>query len=257
MNVGKTILCVMVAIGLVACETIKEGDDKVDDTAAAEAYTQLGVEYLREGNYEMSLTKLEKALSLDPDLPAAHDAIAVLYEKVGENELAERHYKKSLSLKPDNARGHNNYGQFLCFQGKYEQAEKQFLLAANDPFYAQSAMALTNAGLCATRIPDNEMAEKYFRMTLQRDPDYAPALLQMGILSFSDGNYLSARAYMQRFQQVAKHNPESLWLAIRTEFALNDHDAWGNYAVALRNNFPKSEQAKLLQEWENERRSNQ
>ena len=257
MNVGKTVLCVMVAIGLVACETIKEGDDKVDDTAAAEAYTQLGVEYLREGNYEMSLTKLEKALSLDPDLPATHDAIAVLYEKVGENELAEKHYKKSLSLKPDNARGHNNYGQFLCFQGKYEQAEKQFLLAANDPFYAQSAMALTNAGLCATRIPDNEMAEKYFRMTLQRDPDYAPALLQMGILSFSDGNYLSARAYMQRFQQVAKHNPESLWLAIRTEFALNDHDAWGNYAVALRNNFPKSEQAKLLQEWENERRSNQ
>ena len=257
MNVGKTVLCVLVAIGLVACETIREEDDRVDDTAAAEAYTQLGVEYLREGNYEMSLTKLEKALSLDPDLPAAHDAIAVLYEKVGENELAERHYKKSLSLKPDNARGHNNYGQFLCFQGKYEQAEKQFMLAANDPFYAQSAMALTNAGLCATRIPDNEMAEKYFRMTLQRDPDYAPALLQMGILSFSDGNYLSARAYMQRFQQVAKHNPESLWLAIRTEFALNDHDAWGNYAVALRNNFPKSEQAKLLQEWENERRSNQ
>jgi type IV pilus assembly protein PilF len=247
----------MVAIGLVACETIREGDDRIDNTEAAEAYTQLGVEYLREGNYEMSLTKLEKALSLDPDLPAAHDAIAVLYEKVGENELAEKHYKKSLSLKPDNARGHNNYGQFLCFQHKYEQAEKQFLLAANDPFYSQVPMSFTNAGLCATRIPDVEMAEKYFRMTLQRDPDYAIALLQMGILSFSDGNYLSSRAYMQRFQQVAKHNPESLWLAIRTEFALNDHDAWGNYAVALRNNFPKSEQAKLLQEWENERRSNQ
>jgi len=257
MNVGKTVLCVMVVIGLVACETIKVDAPKVDDTAAAEAYTQLGVEYLREGNYEMSLMKLEKALSLDPDLPAAHDAIAVLYEKVGENKLAEKHYKKALRLKPDNARGHNNYGQFLCFQERYEDAEKQFLLAANDPFYAQAAMALTNAGLCATRIPDNEMAEKYFRMTLQRDPDYPPALLQMGILSFSDGNYLSARAYLQRFQHATKHNPESLWLAIRTEFALGDHDAWGNYAVTLRNNFPRSEQAKLLQEWENERRSNQ
>jgi type IV pilus assembly protein PilF len=257
MNPGKTVLCVIIAIGLAACETIKEGDERIDDSAAAVAYTQLGVEYLREGNYELSLTKLERALSLDPDLPAAHDAIAVLYEKVGENKLAEKHYKKSLKLKPDNARGHNNYGQFLCFQKRYKQAEEQFLLAANDPFYAQSAMALTNAGLCATRIPDSEMAEKYFRMTLQRDPDYAPALLQMGILSFSQGNYLSARAYLQRFEKVTEHNPESLWLAIRTEFALNDHVAWGNYAVSLRNNFPRSEQVMLLQEWENERRSNQ
>ena len=257
MNVGKTILCVMVVVGLVACETISESDNKIDDTAAAEAYTQLGVEYLREGNYELSLTKLEKALSLDPDLPAAHDAIAVLYEKVGENKLAEKHYRKALKLQPDNARGHNNYGQFLCFQKRYEQAEEQFLLAANDPFYSQATMAMTNAGLCATRIPDNEIAEKYFRLALQRDPDYAPALLQMGIISFSQGNYLSSRAYLQRFQQVAKHNPESLWLAIRTEFALSDHDAWGNYAVILRNDFPRSKQTMLLQEWENERRSNQ
>jgi type IV pilus assembly protein PilF len=98
-------------------------------------------------------------------------------------------------------------------------------------------------------------AEEYFRLALNKDPGFAPALLQMGLISYSEGKYMSARGYMQRLQEVANHSPESLWLAIRTEFALNDHQAWGNYAILLRSNFPESDETRSLQEWENERRN--
>ena len=113
----------------------------------------------------------------------------------------------------------------------------------------------TNAGVCLMMVPDNKRAEEYFRLALKKQSEYAPALLQMGMISFTTGNYLSTRAYLQRYQSVADPTAESLWLAVRTEFALKDHQAWGNYALTLKNQFPDSEQYLLLQEWENERRS--
>jgi type IV pilus assembly protein PilF len=258
MNYRITIAGLLPALLLAGCAMVSDRDralnTKENLAAAAEANTQLGIEYLRQGNYEQSLQKLEKALSLDPDMPAAHDAIAVLYERVGEPEKAEQHYKKSLRLNSDNARGHNNYGQFLCSQGRYAEADKQFRAAADNPFYEAVPVALTNAGMCASLIPDTDKAEQYFRKALDLDPEFAPALLQMSSLKYSQDNYLSARAYMQRYQEAASHSPESLWLAIRTEYALHDRAAWNKYAFMLRNMFPDSEQAALLQEWENERR---
>jgi type IV pilus assembly protein PilF len=251
---GKLLVCVVIAVMLAGCASSAERKrEKEKALEGATAYTQLGVEYLRDGRYELSLTKLQQALELDPDYAKAHGAIAILYEKVGDSELAEKHYKKALHLEPDDSGAQNNFGQFLCFQGRYKEANEEFMKAASNPFYASSTVPLTNAGLCAKRIPDAKQAEEYFRQALERDPKFAPALLQMAIAKFEEGQYLSARAYLERFQQVTEHNPDSLWLAVRTEFALNDRVASGRYAVMLKETFPKSEQAVLLLEWENDR----
>jgi len=247
-------LFVIIVLLLSACASVEEQENpRINKQIAAQANTQLGIMHMREGNYEVARLKLEKALELQPDRPDTHEAIAILFAQVGETGLAEKHYKISLRLNPEYARGHNNYGQFLCAQGHYQKAEKQFLLAANNPFYDFPSLALTNAGLCAKRIPDMVKAEEYFRLALVKDPAFAPALLQMAFISYSRGNYMSVRGYMQRLEEVTKHSPERLWLAIRTEYALDDHQAWGNYAVLLKNNFPESDEAKSLREWENER----
>lgn len=254
MKPGKILVCVVAAFMLAACTSSAERKYEQDKaTRGAESYTELGIEYFRQGKYELSLTKLEKALELDPDLPQAHGAIAVLYEKVGDAGLAEKHYKKALRLSPDDSRAQNNYGQFLCFQGRYQDAQKEFTRAADNPFYTSPAVPLTNAGLCATRIPDLQLAEQYFRKALQVNSKFAPALLQMAIVKFEAGQFLSARAYLERFQQAASHSPESLWLAVQTEHALKDPAASGRYALLLKKNFPKSEQAIMLLEWESER----
>jgi len=246
----------VLTVTLVACTSSADRKrEKQNATSAAVSYTELGVEYLRQGDFQMSRTKLDKALELDPDLPQAHSTIALLYEEVGETKLAEKHYKKSLRLDPENSSSHNNYGQFLCSQGRYEKAGAEFMKAAKNPFYASPEIPLTNAGLCAKRIPDAEQAGEYFRQALEKDPKFAPALLQMAINKFATGNFLSARAYLERFQQVADHSPQSLWLAVRTEFALRDTDTSRRYAILLRKKFPKSEETAMLLEWENEQRS--
>ncbi len=253
MKAEKLFVCVVIAVMLAGCASSGERKrEKEKAVAGATAYTQLGIEYLRDDRYELSLSKLQQALELDPDYAKAHGAIAILYEKVGDKELAEKHYKKALRLKPDDSGTQNNYGQFLCFQGRYKEANEEFMKAASNPFYASAMVPLTNAGLCAKRIPDAKQAEEYFRQALERDPKFAPALLQMAIAKFEEEQFLSARAYLERFQQVTEHNPDSLWLAVRTEFALKDRVASGRYAVMLKETFPKSEQAALLLEWEHD-----
>ncbi|MGB5260967.1 MAG: type IV pilus biogenesis/stability protein PilW [Gammaproteobacteria bacterium] len=239
---------------LSACAT--SPDSAVQDAllAAAQTNTRLGIEYLRTGQLDKSRDRLERAISQAPDYPGAHEAIAVLYEQVGDLAQAEKHYRKALSLEPENGSALNNYGQFLCKSQRISEAEEKFSRAVNNPYYRTPWVPQTNAGICMMGVPDNQRAEEYLRQALKNRPDYAPALLTMGMISYDEGNYLSTRAYLQRYQENSESTPESLWLAIRTEYALKDHQAWGNYALKLRNEFPDSEQFRLLQEWENERR---
>ena len=171
MNIAKRLAFVLSVLLLAACaSTPEQKTEQKNASAAADANTQMGVELLRKGDYEQSRAKLEKALQLEPDYAPAHDAIAVLYEKVGETKLAEKHYKRSLKLKPDSSRAHNNYGQFLCFQDRYKEATEQFLKAAENSFYATPEVPLTNAGMCAARIPDIEVASEYYRLALLETP---------------------------------------------------------------------------------------
>lgn len=217
----------------------------------------LGIAYMQDDKLDTAMTKLKKAIEQDPRSARAQDAIAVLYGRIDENELADKHFRRSLRLEPDNARTHNNYGQFLCRTGEYEQAEKEFTTAAKDPLYPGRVMALTNAGLCANDIPDAEKAEQYFRRALEEDPSYTPALILMARTTLEQENYMNARGFLQRYEQIAPYSAESLWLGVRIEDGLGNSDASARYALMLKNNFPESEQLKALQEWENEQRSGQ
>jgi len=259
MILRNLVICLLPLMLLAGCATGQVSAEKAKEkeklAAAASANTQLGVEYLRKGEYETSLKKLKKALAIDPNYAEAHDVIAVLYEKVGELDLAEEHYKRSLKLNPDNAASRNNYGRFLCNRQRYQEAEEEFQSAAKNAFYPTPEIPLVNSGLCMEAASNAEKAEMYYRQALQKDPLFGPALLQMARLSFEQQNYLGARGYLQRYEETNRHTPESLWLAVRTEYALEDHKAWGNYALQLQNNFPDSRQAAALMEWENERRS--
>ena len=67
-------------------------------------------------------------------------------------------------------------------------------------------------------------------------------------ISFKLPNHLSARGYLQRYQQVARHTAKSLWLGIQIEQELGDKDAVSSYVLQLKNNFPDSQEAMQLHE---------
>lgn len=220
----------------------------------AEINTQLGIEYLRKGMNEAALEKLQKAIRQNSRYAPAHDAIALLYEQLGERAKAEKHYRRSLALDGDDTDTLNHYGQFLCKQGELAKADGYFRKALKDPLYRYPWLVATNAGICARRVPDSAKAEAYFRQALKANPTFQPALREMIRLSFEQKKYLATRAYVQRYEAEAKMTPELLWIAVRAEHELGDRDAAASYALVLRNEYPESEQALALRQWEHEQR---
>lgn len=215
----------------------------------ARTNVQLGVGYMKRGKYEFALNKLRKAIDIDESLPDAHYAIALLYERLSKPAHAERHYRRAIELNPQYSDARNAYGVFLCRDEQYENADRQFTEALKNPLYKTPLQAMLNAGVCLMKsnLPNRfSRAEDYFRKVLQRGPRVAEALINMSKLSVQQGNYLVGRAYLQRYLEVGKHTPESLWLGIQIERNLGDYKALNSYTTQLQNDFPDSEEASKL-----------
>lgn len=213
----------------------------------AEINAKLGLSYMQQGNYEVALDKLKRALEQDANLPMAHHYIAALYNSVRDFELADQHYRRAVRLSPNDPALQNNYGVFLCERERYREAEERFVRAAQIPGYRQPDEAWVNAAFCVQRIPDNDKAMQYFRRALEINPLLPVALYQMGDLYFGAGESLKARAFLQRYEAIAPHNAQSLWLGVRIERSLDNRPAADDYARQLREQFPRADETARLQ----------
>ncbi|MGE0081381.1 MAG: type IV pilus biogenesis/stability protein PilW [Thiohalomonadaceae bacterium] len=234
----KSLIVLAAALLLSACSGMPTRDPR-----SAQVNAELGLRYMLQGQNEIALEKLNRALEQDPKSPVAHHYLAELYRRLGESEDADRHFRRAIDLDDTNSSIYNNYGVFLCNEKRYEEAEKQFLKVLANPVYAGRAQTLENLGVCMRAAGDSAKATEYFRKALQADPKSAIALLGMAELSHAAGNALSARAYLQRYNEVGPHTPESLWLGVRVERALGNKGAAGSYGLLLKNRFPDSQEA--------------
>ncbi len=241
---GRTVFFVL-ALLLVGCASQQPEDPYRESKSqkAAESNTALGLEYMNRGQYEVALGKLKKAVREEPEYAPAHTVMAVLYERIGEAQLAGKHYKKAYDADPGDGDVNNNYGVYLCKNGKEKQALEHFRKALDDPFYVSPSIALTNAGSCALASGDLVAADDYLRRALQVEPDLPDALMNMAELQFQQEKYLSARAFIQRYEATAKHSAETLLLAYKIELASGSRGSANKYKRMLETNFSGSEQA--------------
>lgn len=246
------------AIGSAVTRTAYENDAKINDysqparqynhTEVALTNLKLGISYMREGQYEKALERLNRAREAKPDYPPIYNALGVLYQTMGVYDVAEDNFKKAIKLNPKDSSTLNNYGLLLCQIQRYEEADEIFLRAVNNPLYTTPELAYNNAGTCALNNGQIELAEYYFKEALKRDPGIGPTLIQMSKLSYGQGNYMPARGYLKRYLESNKPSAKSLWLGIMIERELGDKDAVSSYALLLRNQFTESKEAELLRQ---------
>ncbi|MCW9089196.1 MAG: type IV pilus biogenesis/stability protein PilW [Gammaproteobacteria bacterium] len=223
--------------------------DGVDTKKAAAANADLGLRYMLQGNNELALSKLRRSLEFDSRYGPAHHYIAELYRRLDRPEDAGKHFQQAVRYhEGEDTNLFNNYGAFLCSHGDYAAGEKQFLRVLENPVYPRPDQVYENLGLCMEGKPDLEKAEEYLRKALQINPRLPKSLLAMARISLENENHLSARAYLQRYQAVARPTPESLWLGIRVERVLGDKDALASYGLMLKGNYPNAEETKLYLE---------
>jgi len=114
------------------------------------------------------------------------------------------------------------------------------------PLNNRKWFAYTNIGLCEMRQGQQQLAEGYFRQALQENRSFPPALFEMQKISYRVRNYMSARAFLERYLAVANHNAETLWFAVQTERVLGNKELSEEYREKLLNQFPASKQAQQL-----------
>ena len=240
---------VLIVLALAACSagggsvgsTKRQRDINDPKQQAAELQVKLGQEYMARGQLETALDKLKRAIQIDPGSVDGNTVIAVLYERINRPKLAEAHYRRAVELDSEGGSTNNNLGAFLCRSGRFPEAEKYFQRAVDDPFYKTPGSALSNAGVCALRAGLADAAEKYFRRALEFDAAEAGALYELALISFEKKQFLSARAFIQRFEAVASPEPMALEFAARVEEQLGDTAAAAKYRARLKTEFPDYE----------------
>lgn len=245
------LLGIILLFNLLSCGHQPYIDDNSEQpNRIAENNLLRGIEYMKLGKYDIALKVLQAALAQDPDYASAHGLIAVVYERLGETDKARYHHQQAIKLNPMDSHIQNNYGQFLCEQGQQQAAFQHFLQAVDNPVYPTPHIPYTNAALCALRFKNPTKAEGFLRKALQANPQFNVALYQMADIHYQRGNFKLANDYLARYQKVAQHTPQTLWLGIQIQRALENKAEEANYAQLLRSQYPDSEEAYRLRQLE-------
>lgn len=242
----RQIFISFLVLQIAACVPVETLEDESAARQAAETNTELGRQYMTRGDYEIALDKLKRAIAHDKTYAPAHTVLAYLYEYVGDADQAGHEYREALKYDPRDGSVNNNYGAFLCSTGKWEEAEEYFAAALDDPFYDTPGLALSNAGTCALDAGELDKAERYLRQSIEYDDNLAASLLALSRLNFQQGQSLSARAFLQRYETTADHTEGSLLVAYQIERELGDEQAATEYRRQLIQQFPNSEAAQSL-----------
>jgi tetratricopeptide (TPR) repeat protein len=188
----------------------------------AEARQQLGDDQAAGGG----LAELERALQIDPSSLSAHMFMSLYWQRQGQLERALMYMDEAISLYPVNPALHTERGRILAQLGYLSAAQQAYeqaiRLAPQDATYyrllAAFALAhnyqLSQTGLPAARralllspndpaspdmlgqvlfeLGDASSAKRFFEQALLLQPQYAPALLHLGLIDILENNLTAA-----------------------------------------------------------------
>ncbi|EKO3367721.1 type IV pilus biogenesis/stability protein PilW [Vibrio fluvialis] len=223
-------------LSLTGCITVKESDNsdlKSDPVEMAESRIALGLGYLENGSMIKARENLEKAMQHAPHYYRSQLSMAHYFETVGETDSARDTYRAALRDHPKNGNVLNNYGTFLCKHGEYQQADKYFNRAVEQPYYYLISASYENAAFCSLKSGDPEKAAYYFKRAVDHDPTRVRSLLQLAKLEIERGDYTEARIKLMAFHQRYGYQKASLQLLIELEEKAGNKALEKKYQQAL------------------------
>ncbi len=216
--------------------------NKYDSELAARKRVEAAQRYLQQNSLQRAKYHLDKAAAHMDDYPDLHFTLGFYYQLARDYEDADRSFRRALSLDRKNPEYKNSYGQFLCNQGKYDEAMDYFEQAIDTPTYSNVSLAYVNAGRCLKQQNKPKEAVDYFRRALNLNNQLPAALIEMAQYEFEQERYSRTVRYLDRYRKVSRHVPRTLWLALRAESKLGNKDAVSSYALQLENLYPDSKE---------------
>lgn len=204
----------------------------------AKVHADLGRVYLMQGTFEVALEEARIAIDADSSYAPAHNLNALIHMALRKNDQAEASFREALRMAPNDPEINNDYGWFLCQTDKPREALPYFKLAIANPLFQTPGKALTNAGLCARAMGDDQQAEQFLLRAVRSDRANLMAIYHLADINFRGGRYLDARQRINELHaQLGDPTAESAWLALRIERKLGDRENEARYTGLLRRKF--------------------
>ena len=249
-QVFTNLIVVLIGIMLSACVTdsslnTSSNDRPVSDRAMIHAKLAQG--YLKQKQYAVAKQELDMALDIDPNHSESNYVMALLMLELQQYDKTEESFIRAVKSDNTNSEAAHDFGTYLCQTGRERESVKYFDIAASNPLFLQSHLSYMRAGECLSRINDAD-AEAYLQRALTVNSQLGPALYRLAVLKHDAQEYLSARAYVQRYMAINKPQPEALLLAYKIESNLNATDFANEYRKQLLEDFPGSKEARELRD---------
>ncbi len=163
-------------------------------------FTDLGNAFLRQGLLDKAQPALERALTLDPEMPQANNLMGLLKVRRGDGESAEKYFRNAIRIQPNLAEAQNNLGNLLAGRRDYAEAEYHFEKAVDsDPAYVE---ALHSLGMVLVLRGSYDKAITALEETVRLDPSQAQAHTDLADLLAGRGNTAQAMEEYRRAIQV-------------------------------------------------------
>jgi predicted CXXCH cytochrome family protein len=168
----------------------------------ADALTDLGGVYMRQGKPDQAEQALQKAIAINPDIPVAYNLLGLQRSRKGDHSGAEANFRRAIRIQPDLSAAQSNLGNLLAGAGDLRQAIFHFRKAiAADP---GNVDAHYNLGQAFAASGSFDEALREFRLAIQLDPDSYPSHFALGRILVGKRDPREAKIHFEK----AAHSPD-------------------------------------------------
>ena len=213
-----------------------------ESSEIVQRHLDLGIGYMRNGDYPRAKEKLNRALEIEPESASIHGTFGLLFQLEGEVELAEEYFLAAIRYDSESARTRNLYGAFLFSEERYFESIDQLRKASDNRFYPNRPSVFENLGVAYSKIDDKSAAEQAFTRAVQLNPEQTRALLELAVIRFDQQNYIESRDLYRRHVATAPKSPRALLLCVRLARVFRQHDEEASCAEVLEGIYPSSKE---------------
>lgn len=193
----RTLICLL-ALFTFGCVT-------AEDVKKADAFRELGLTYLHEGNTPDALRMLMEARELNPKNAHIHHELGLAYFSREMHAEAEACFIEAIRLQPDLSEARMNLGTLYIATGRFEEAAVLLEQVATDPLYHRPYRAFNNLGIVYSELGRNEDAITAYRQSLKLAPGFCQAHFNLAAVLQDEGRYPQADKHIQ---EAANRCPE-------------------------------------------------
>lgn len=187
-----------------------------ENNELSQAFAELGTLYYDQGKFNRSISAFQKALQIDPHHTDAAISLSILYNDLGRYQDAEIIFNKAREVIKKRKDGRDPYidqkiaekhvelGDFYAKYRRYDEALEEYFKATNLHDTSLEAK-LKIAKICEVK-GQKQRALRELKKVKSTNPNYTPALIQLGLLFYSQGRVLDA---IREWEVVLNRDPQN------------------------------------------------